>query len=125
MIITNSKKVETMQPKQPNRRYPRNRVDIRVKLFINHLGTSQSIIVRTYELGPGGLSVYAPHEIPVKSEIVLDFTIPGDKESIRVGAVVRNRSGFRYGMEFQAMASAQRDRLRVFCAQLGVPAKTD
>lgn len=107
-----------MDSTQPVRRFRRYRTDFRVKLHFTAEGQTQSVIARTYEMSPGGLSVYAPMEIPNDADIMLDLTLPGDHQTMRVGAQVRNRIGFRYGMEFQPLTKDQENRLRSFCSDL-------
>jgi hypothetical protein len=107
-----------MDSTQPVRRFRRYRTDFRVKLHFTADGQTQSITARTYEMSPGGLSVYAPTEIPSDAEVTLDLVLPGDQHSMRVGAQIRNRLGFRYGMEFQPLTKEQENRLRSFCSDL-------
>jgi len=107
-----------MDSTQPVRRFRRYRTDFRVKVHFTAAGQTQSIIARTYEMSPGGLSVYAPTEIPADAEIKLDLTLPGDHQTMHLGAEVRNRIGFRYGMEFQPLTREQENRIRSFCSDL-------
>jgi c-di-GMP-binding flagellar brake protein YcgR len=101
-----------------SRRYVRKPADFRVRLSYYHSGKTRQITVRTYELSLGGLSVYAADDLAINTSVTLTFTLPCDTESMRLVATVRNRNGFRYGIEFQPMSSLHRERLSVFCNQI-------
>ena len=107
-----------MDVTQPVRRFRRYRTDFRVKLHFTSAGETQSVIARTYEMSPGGLSVYAPTEIPSNADIKLEITLPGDEQTMQLGAQLRNRIGFRYGMQFHPLTKEQETKIRSFCSDL-------
>jgi hypothetical protein len=110
-----------MPSQNPLRRYLRFRTDVRARLsFRDGNGQSQSIIARTIDLSIAGLSVYAPLELPFDTDVILEFTIPGDSVPMCLGAMVRNRHGFRYGLQFQPMSRAEKLRLSAFVRQLQI-----
>ncbi len=57
-------------------------------------------MVRTYELSVGGMSVYAAEALPLGTMVRVQLLLPTLAEEFDIAAVVRNRRGFRLGMEF-------------------------
>ena len=57
-------------------------------------------MVRTYELSRGGMSVYASETLQVGTLLWIDLSLPNGTVEAGIKAVVRNRRGFRLGMEF-------------------------
>lgn len=98
------------------RRFRRFKADLRVKIFFSQNNQQQSVIARTYEIGGGGASVYTPIELPSDCEILLELVLPDETEPLRLGARVRNRHGFRYGLEFQDLSDPQRSAIARFCS---------
>ncbi len=70
---------------------------------------------RGNELSEGGMAVTAGVELKVGREVAVEFTPPYTGIPIRVRGIVRNRTGYRYGMEFlteNAVETEQVNQLR-------------
>lgn len=107
---------------EPVRRFRRFKSDFRVKLLFEVDGRKQSEVVRSYEFSQGGVSVYAP-VAPQEGELVLELTLPGKQDALRVKAIIRNRRGFRYGMEFAELTKEQEEVLAAYALRLEKTAK--
>lgn len=66
----------------------------------------------------GGVSAYIPSELEVGQHVHLLLRVPFKSEELELGAVVRNRSGYRYGFEFRDVRFQQQDTLREVCETL-------
>jgi hypothetical protein len=55
---------------------------------------------RGNELNEGGMAVTTGVELKVGREVAVEFTPPFTVVPIRVRGIVRNRTGYRYGLEF-------------------------
>jgi hypothetical protein len=55
---------------------------------------------RGNELNEGGMTVNAGVELDLGELVDVEFTPPYTGEPIRARAAVRNRNGYRYGLEF-------------------------
>ncbi len=97
------------------RRYPRYIVDFRVKVSFVLQGEAQSATARIRDMSAGGLSVHSPFELPEDTEITLDFFAPGERDPFLLCALVRNRRGFRFGLEFHSLSHEQRAKVQRFC----------
>jgi hypothetical protein len=76
---------------------------------------------RGNELSEGGLAVTAGVEMKLGDEAEIEFTPPYSGLPIRIRGVVRNRKGYRYGVEFLAGSdreSEQVDHLRTMLSVL-------
>ena len=69
------------------------------------------MVVRSYEMGQGGISVCAPEQIDLGAFVVVGFAIGAPGKAFRFPAVVRNKRGFRYGLQFTGVSDAERSEL--------------
>jgi c-di-GMP-binding flagellar brake protein YcgR len=67
-----------------------------------------ALVVRTYELSEGGMSVYASESLEIGTFMLAEFSLPGAKKALRIRAVVRNRRGFRCGLEFVDLPATEK-----------------
>ena len=95
----------------PKRRWKRFKVDIRVRLRRWEDPDDTASVVRTYELSEGGMSVYASEALELGTFVLTQFSLPGSEERVRLRAVVRNRRGFRCGLEFVEVPAAVRSEI--------------
>ena len=91
----------------PKRRWKRFKVDIRVRMRRWEEPEETASVVRTYELSEGGMSVYASETLEVGTVLQVEVALPGAAKPLRLRAVVRNRRGFRCGMEFVDLPAAE------------------
>ena len=90
------------------RRYKREKVDIRVRLRRWEEAESAASVMRSCELSEGGMSVYAPDPLEVGTFVMVAFSLPPEEKALRLRAVVRNRRGFRCGLQFVDPPAAER-----------------
>ncbi|HST10233.1 MAG TPA: PilZ domain-containing protein [Terriglobales bacterium] len=82
------------------RRWPRYRLDVPIRLIVQTANKISVIVGRGNELNEGGMALTAGVELRLGDEIHIEFTPPYSGSPIRIRGVVRNRAGYRYGMEF-------------------------
>ena len=104
-----------------DRKWKRVKVDVRVKLWLDPAGEGSAVVVRSYEMGQGGMSVYAPEQLEVGRQVVVSFAVPKVDKALRFHAVVRNVRGFRFGLEFLKVSDAERAELARCLEPLGGP----
>lgn len=95
----------------PVRKWKRVKVDIRVRLRRWEEKDSAASVMRSSELSEGGMSVYAPDGLEVGTFVMAAFSLPPEERALRLRAVVRNRRGFRCGLEF--IDPPEADRLEI------------
>jgi hypothetical protein len=86
------------------RRYERVTVDISVRIIRD----SVVKLGRANDLSCTGMSVYAPAEYALGEIVHTEFTLPSSRMKLEIAAVIKNRIGFRYGLEFQELNSHQK-----------------
>lgn len=95
-----------------HRRFNRYKLDIRLNLTLELDGKQEKLTGRCRHLGEGGLGATLAGELPVGETVLVEFTLPGHKESMHMRAAVRYRHGFHHGFEFLTLGVAQLELIR-------------
>ena len=84
------------------RRWPRFAVDMPVHVRVTTQGPTRVVACqgKGTDLSCGGLAVTADIDLPVGAQIGVEFIPPYSNQTIMFRCFVRNRDGFRYGVEF-------------------------
>ena len=98
---------EKPQAFSPKRRWPRQKVDVPVRLVLH--GYNRTFLVEGCgnDLSEGGMLVFAGLQLPVGREVEVEFQLPESAEPLRVPATIRDRRRYFYGLEFTAGAEQQ------------------
>lgn len=91
------------------RRHVRTAADVSVRVYV---GTERFTNGRGHDIGAGGMAVYVPLELAVGISVNLSFQLPNSRTVFGVRAIVRNRSGFRYGVEFADLSAFETEEIR-------------
>ena len=83
----------------PARRWSRIKLDVPVRVIYDKNSEATLINARCRELSDGGLAVFAGVELKSGQKIDVEFT-PAYGLPIRVQGLVRNQTGYSYGIEF-------------------------
>jgi PilZ domain len=94
-----------------SRRFRRYKLDVPVRVVVQTEDKVRIIDGRGNELNEGGLAVNAFVELALDESIEVEFTPPYSGEPIRARAVVRNRDGYRYGLEFLSETPSDCERV--------------
>ena len=105
------------------RRFKREKVDIRVRLRRWEEKDDAATSMRTFELSEGGMSVYAPEPLEVGTCVMVAFSLPPEQNVLRARAMVRNRHGFRCGLEFVDLPAAARLEIARYLGSLAKAAE--
>ncbi len=100
------------------RRSVRATVDIPVQVFTPKM----TCCGRGHELGVVGMAIHVPLELNVGETIRLMFQPPGSKFRFGLFGTIRNRDGFRYGIEFLELRPAEKTELEQVVVQIARPA---
>src|ERR1017187_7975191 len=85
---------------EQERRWLRYKIDVPVRAVIHKPDRTLIREGRGMELSEGGMCLFMGAELGLGEEIEVEFTPPYSGEPIRVRSEVRNRNGYRYGVEF-------------------------
>jgi hypothetical protein len=98
------------------RRWPRYRVDLRLKVTLPQPADAAAGRNFTFgqgsDVSEGGMAAYIPSELNVGNVVGIEFILPYSKETITLRAEVRNRNGFRYGLEYVLISSDHQQLMR-------------
>jgi len=92
----------TVLIKHNTRRWPRHHLDVPIRVIVHSDSKTSVIQGRGNELSEGGMALTAGVELRPGDQTEIEFTPPFWAAHIRIRGIVRNRTGYRYGMEFVA-----------------------
>jgi hypothetical protein len=96
------------------RRHPRYKLEVEVCVYPRN---SEVVRGHTVDISESGISAMLRVEVPVGEVVRLVFTLP--LGTVEVHALVRQRSAFRYGLQFVESSTAQEVIGRT-CRQLSI-----
>jgi len=118
-IIPKTQEAESEEWKQP-RRWQRHNMDVRVKIVTRRNGVGTATYGRGTDISEGGMSAYISMEIGVGKTVEMELILPYAQQSMKINAVVRNRRGFCYGVEFVNLAAPEREQILRSCKALSL-----
>lgn len=102
---------DTTSPNLNTRRWQRFRVEIRIKATFMRDGQEAKVFGQGQDVSEGGMAAYLPAELVPGEVIEMELTPPYAQRSIFVRASIRNREGYRYGLEYLHIAPVDRELL--------------
>jgi hypothetical protein len=102
------------------RRGDRQKVDFRIRILFSRDGVQGSVHGRGSDLSEGGMAVYAAAEVNEGMHVNVEFALPYSRRVLWVEAIVRNKQGYRYGLEFLTLSSSQREEIKKLCQTANV-----
>ena len=72
-------------------------------------------------ISEGGMAVTAGVELKPGEDVAIEFTPPYAGDPIRVRGTVRNRTGYRYGVEFVSESAEETEQLNRLRPMLHTP----
>jgi hypothetical protein len=82
------------------RRWPRAKIDVPVRAVIHKPDRTLIRDGRGMEMSEGGVCLLVDVALGLGDEMEVEFTPPYSGNPMRVRSEVRNRNGYRYGVEF-------------------------
>jgi hypothetical protein len=95
------------------RRWQRFRLDLPLRIII-HKEKTTIVNGRGSDISEGGILIFAGVELKDGDEIFVEFTPPYSGDPIRVRGVVRNRAGYKYGVEFLWLNAEEHEQTAKF-----------
>lgn len=113
-----------IQAERPTRRWKRHPLDVPIRVIVHRASKTSVFTGRGNELSEGGMAVTAGVELKPGDQAEVEFTPPYSGLPIRIRGTVRNRTGYRYGIEFLAETdreARQVNHLRTMLSVLSSP----
>ncbi|HKT50567.1 MAG TPA: PilZ domain-containing protein [Candidatus Angelobacter sp.] len=95
-----------LKPKRNNRRSPRTKINMHVKVWRRIKGEKKLVPGYSRNISQDGIAVFIPAQIALDENVELQFRLPGFSTEVTVHAVVRGVNKFQYGMEFTSLDGA-------------------
>ncbi|HWC19023.1 MAG TPA: PilZ domain-containing protein [Terriglobales bacterium] len=108
--------------KAAERQWPRFKVDFSVKI-VTGTGVKITVQGRAQDLSEGGLGLYASVEFLEGQQVQIEFTPPFCRRLVETLAIVRDRDGYRYGLEFRKLTQQASEDLSRACRALALSAE--
>lgn len=94
-----------VQPAQPVhgrslRRWTRYAVSLSLRVRIKTSSGYAYMLAHGRDVSQGGMAVYVPVELEMADTVMLELIFPMLNEPVLLSALVKNRTGFKYGVEF-------------------------
>jgi c-di-GMP-binding flagellar brake protein YcgR len=99
------------------RRWRRYRVEVRVKVVLANRG---AVYGQGSDISEGGMALFIPTELEPGQTIRAELTLPYCREKASLRGVIRNRDGFRYGVEFSVMSDHEKVLIQRVCHALAM-----
>jgi hypothetical protein len=100
------------------RRFPRHKVDIRVRVTLPKPADPPVTYGRGSELGQGGMGIFVSAELQIGDNLEIELPVLSSTQPLRVKAQVRNREGYKYGLEFIGLSPQEVQQLLQLCQLL-------
>jgi hypothetical protein len=113
--------MDVMDQQANRRRWQRYPFDASVRVVVDHPvdhSNDKTVVTgRGVHVSEGGLCLFAAANLPVGSNVKVEFNTPYTDEPVRVRGKVRNRSVYLYGVEFLSDKFEDRQQLVRLSAQ--------
>lgn len=106
-----------MEQTANRRRWQRFPFDASVRVVVDHSPEITVVDGRGVRFSEGGICLFAAANLPVGSQVKVEFRAPHTDEPVRVRGKVRNRSVYLYGVEFLSDKSEDRQQLARLSAE--------
>jgi hypothetical protein len=100
-----------MQNQVNKRRWQRYPFEASVRVEIGHSTEATIVDARGVRFSEGGICLFAAANLPLGSQIKVEFKTPNTDQPVRVRGKVRNRSVYLYGVEFLSEKFEDRQQL--------------
>ncbi len=100
------------------RRWERHPVNIRIKITLSLNGESSCFHGEASDVSQGGLRLFMPRPLDPGVIILMEFSLPYNSRAMAIRGLIRNRSGFSYGVEFMNPTVYQRETISQLCKTL-------
>jgi PilZ domain len=108
-----------MQESVNRRRWQRFPFDASVRVVVDQSPETTVVDGRGVRFGEGGICLFAAANLPVGSQVKVEFKTPHTDVPVKVRGKVRNRSVYLYGVEFLSEKSEDRQQLARLSAEFG------
>ena len=100
------------------RRWTRYTVNLSLRVRVPTTSGQEFMLAHGRDVSQGGMAVYVPVELEIGETILLELIFPTLPGPLRLSATVKNRFGFKYGVEFMEPAPEQQKTILIHLHKL-------
>lgn len=93
------------------RRWTRYAVSVSLRIRVPAGSGQEYMLAHGRDVSQGGMAVYVPVELEIGQTVLLELIFPCHPQPVSLSATVRNRTGFKYGVEFLNPAQEQQESI--------------
>ena len=102
------------------RSHGRHKINVPLSATLTRDGKPMKFSGSVVQFGPGGVTAEITADLELGEELFLDFVLPYSQVPLKISSILRNRSAFRYGLEFQDPTPDQRSAIQRLCDTLAL-----
>lgn len=102
------------------RQHQRYEIDTELRASLAGMEPDSMMRGRSLDISEAGIAGVFTTAWEIGTPVRLEFSLPMINASLRVGAVVRSRSGYRCGFEFVNLSPEQRETVNRACRTLAL-----
>ena len=107
------------------RRWTRYAVSVSLRVRIPTSSGQEYMLAHGRDVSQGGMAVYIPVELEIGQAILLEMIFPCLQQPVLLSATVKNRIGFKYGVEFLEPTEEQQETILANIHKLLVSTRLD
>jgi hypothetical protein len=107
------------------RRWIRYAVSLSLRARVPTSSGQEYMLAHGRDVSQGGMAVYVPVELEVGQTVLLELVFPCLQQPVFVSATVKNRVGFKYGVEFLGPTQEQQQTILANLHKLLVSTRLD
>jgi hypothetical protein len=93
------------------RRWKRYAVSVSLRVCVPTSLGQEYMLAHGRDVSQGGMAVYVPVELEIGQSLLLELIFPAMVQPVFLSASVKNRTGFKYGVEFQSPSQRQQETI--------------
>lgn len=95
------------------RRWTRYAVSLSLRVRVPTASGQEFMLAHGRDISQGGMAVYVPVELEIGETVLLELVFPLVQEPVMVSATVKNRLGFKYGVEFIEPTAGEQETILI------------
>ena len=107
------------------RRWTRYAVSLSLRVRVPTDSGQEYMLAHGRDVSQGGMAVYVPVELEIGQTVLLELIFPCHQQPVSLSATVKNRTGFKYGVEFLHPTQEQQESILANLHKLLVSTRLD
>ena len=109
--MTNQSQAQESKPVEYTsmRRWTRYNVSLSLRVRVPTASGEEFMLAHGRDVSQGGMAVYVPADLEIGNAVLLELIFPGTEKPLTLHATIKNRMGFKYGVEFMNPTPEQQE----------------